>query len=129
MAVVALAGCGRAGAPDLEGTWEAHTGRGVSWRIHLADEGTGIIGRASYINSSGTVFRDVPVYGPYPQIRYDVTVPPRAPTVAQVTQRFVFVGRMRDDCNANCGACIRGNVSDGRPSGFQTWLDLCRVGP
>lgn len=130
-AAAALVGCADAGTPALEGVWVAETGRFVSWQIGLGNEGAGVIGRASY-NNWGTVFRDVPVYGPYPHVRYDVFVPSPEPTVPQLSLRYVFTGRLRDDCNAERGACIRGSVTilaDGRPAGPATWLDLYRVGP
>jgi hypothetical protein len=130
-AAAALVGCADA-APALEGVWAAQTARSVSWQIGLGNEGAGLIGRASYNNSGGPVFRDVPVYGPYPHVRYDVTVPPPTPTVPQLSLRFVFTGRVREDCNAERGACIRGSMTilaNGQPAGPATWLDLYRVGP
>lgn len=129
-AAAALVGCVDVGAPALDGGWQAQTGRFVIWQIVLGNEGTGVIGRASYYNSSGVVFSAAPVYGPYPQVRYDAFVPSPEPTVPQLAQRYVFSGRMRDDCNAERGACIRGSVTvfvGGLPAGPATWLDLYRV--
>ena len=130
-AAVALVGCADAGTPALEGVWAAQTGRFESWQIGLGNEGAGIIGRASYSNSWGIVFRDVPVYGPYPDVRYDVFVPSPEPTIPQLALRYVFSGRLREDCNAERGACIRGSLTvwaNGQPDPA-LWLDLYRVGP
>jgi hypothetical protein len=131
-AAAALAGCADAGVPALDGGWQVQTGRFVIWQIVLGNEGTGVIGRASYYNSSGVVFSAAPVYGPYPQVRYDVAVPSPEPTVPQLASRYVFSGRMRDDCNAERGACIRGSLTvweNGQPTGPAQWLDLFRVDP
>lgn len=127
----ALAGCAGDGAPPLEGVWEAQTGRFESFQIVLGNEGTlpGVIGRAFHYNSSGIVFRAVPVYGPYPEIRYDVAVANRF-TPPPLVVRYVFSGRLRDDCNAERGACIRGSLTvlaDGQPTGPAQWLDLYRA--
>ena len=130
-AATALAGCADA-APPLDGLWQAQTGRFVSWQIVLGNEGTGVIGRASHYDSSGFVFAFAPVSGPYPErpLRRHRAAPRAHGPAAGM--RYVFSGRLRDDCNAERGACIRGSVTvsaDGQPTGPAQWLDLYRVDP
>jgi hypothetical protein len=119
LALAAAAGCANEPDPPLEGLWVASAGRGVHWNMTFRDEGGGVIGRASYILDRA-VFSDAPVYGPYPEVHWDVRVdrPVTAPASLPLTSRFVFSGRVRPNCSDQGDPCIRGTAeyfADGRP--------------